>query len=403
MSIYSQLSLRLLYINPISISQDKQKVILSPVSKFQKIPITLALLGYIFVCYQTAQFGGSRNVLAVTVGLIAGFSLYHAAFGFTGAWRRIITERRGVGLRAQVVLLGLTAIFTIPMIGWGSAGGFVQPVGIALIAGSFFFGIGMQLGGGCGSGTLFTVGGGSTRMALTLIFFIIGSMLGVAHVGWWRALPSLGRIDMTHQLGPIITILITFALLAVIWFGSVIVERRAHGNLENGRSTGSLISGPWSPWMGAIALACVGIATVYILNRPWGITQAFSIWGAKAVHGLGYPIQDISYWRVPERQITGSVFRSTTSIMNFGIILGALCAAGFASKYAPVWRLNRYEFLTAVIGGLLMGFGARLSGGCNIGAYLGGVASGSLHAWVWALFAFCGSSLTVYLRMPHRQ
>ncbi len=371
-------------------------------TKFQKIPISLALLGFIFVCYQTAQYGGSRNVLAVTIGLIAGFALYHAAFGFTGAWRRIISERRGVGLRAQVVLLGLTALFTIPMIGWGSAGGFVQPVGIALIFGAFLFGIGMQMGGGCGSGTLFTVGGGSTRMVITLLFFVIGSMVGVAHVGWWRALPSLGRIDMTHQLGPIPALLITFTLLAVIWIGSVIVERRAHGSLEKGRATGSFISGPWSPWMGAIALAFVGIATVYVLNRPWGITQAFSFWGAKAAHGLGYPIADISYWRVSDRLVERSVFQSTTSIMNFGIMLGALMAAGLASKYAPVWRLNRYEVMTAIVGGLLMGFGARLAGGCNIGAYLGGVASGSAHAWVWTLFAFGGSSLTVYLRMPRR-
>ena len=368
--------------------------------KFQKPPVILAIIGFVYVAYQTAQFGGTRNVLGVTIGLIAGFSLYHAAFGFTGAWRRIISERRGVGLRAQVVLLGLTALFTIPMIGWGSAGGFVQPIGVALVVGSFLFGIGMQMGGGCGSGTLFTVGGGSTRMVITLIFFIIGSMFGVANVGWWRALPSIGRIDMTHQLGPIPAVLITFILLAMIWIGSVIVERRAHGSLEKGRKTGSLISGPWSPWMGAIALAFVGIATVYVLNRPWGITQAFGIWGAKIAYGLGYPIDQISYWRVSERQIERSVFQSTTSIMNFGIILGAMLAAGLANRYAPVWRLSRTEVLTAVVGGLLMGFGARLSGGCNIGAFFSGVASGSLHAWIWVIFAFCGSSLTVYLRMP---
>ena len=369
-------------------------------AKFQKLPVLLAAVGFAYVSYRTAQFGGLRNVLATTLGLIAGFSLYHAAFGFTGAWRRIVTERRGVGLRAQVVLLGLTALFTIPMIGWSSAGGFVQPIGVALVVGSFLFGVGMQLGGGCGSGTLFTVGGGSTRMVITLVFFVVGSMFGVAHVGWWRSLPSLGRMDMTNQLGPIPALLITFAILAAIWIGSAVVERRAHGNLETGRATGSWISGPWSSWLGAVALAAMGIATVYVLNRPWGITQAFGMWGAKIVYGFGYPIDQIPYWRVSERQIERSVFQSTTSIMDFGIILGALLAAGFANRYAPVWRLNRNEVLTAVCGGLLMGFGARLSGGCNIGAYLGGVASGSLHAWVWAIFAFGGSSIVAYMRMP---
>ena len=42
------------------------------------------------------------------------------------------------------------------------------------------FGIGMQLGGGCASGTLYTVGGGSTRMIVTLAAFVIGSVVATA-------------------------------------------------------------------------------------------------------------------------------------------------------------------------------------------------------------------------------
>ena len=40
-----------------------------------------------------------------------------------------------------------------------------------------------------------------------------------------------------------------------------------------------------------------------------------------------------------------------------------------------------------------MGYGARLAYGCNIGAYLGGVISGSLHGWGWLVFGFIGSTL----------
>ncbi|MEM9270860.1 MAG: YeeE/YedE thiosulfate transporter family protein, partial [Pseudomonadota bacterium] len=105
-------------------------------------------------------------------------------------------------------------------------------------------------------------------------------------------------------------------------------------------------------------------------------------------------------WSWISRAQNISVFQHTTSIMDFGLILGALAASGLAGRFAPVWRLSGREVATAVAGGLLMGFGARLSGGCNIGAYLGGVASGSLHAWAWALAAFAGSSLVVWWRMP---
>ena len=69
--------------------------------------------------------------------------------------------------------------------------------------------------------------------------------------------------------------------------------------------------------------------------------------------------------------------------MDFGIVLGAMMAAGLAGRYAPVWRLPLRSLVAAVIGGLLLGYGARLAYGCNIGAYFSGIVSGSLHGWLW--------------------
>jgi hypothetical protein len=46
----------------------------------------------------------------------------------------------------------------------------------------------------------------------------------------------------------------------------------------------------------------------------------------------------------------------------------------------------------------LMGWGARLGFGCNIGAFVGGVASGSLHGWVWFATALVGCSVGIKLR-----
>ena len=52
----------------------------------------------------------------------------------------------------------------------------------------------------------------------------------------------------------------------------------------------------------------------------------------------------------------------------------------------------------AVIGGLLLGYGARLASGCNIGAFFSGVASGSLHGWMWFIAAFAGTMVGTRLR-----
>ncbi len=84
--------------------------------------------------------------------------------------------------------------------------------------------------------------------------------------------------------------------------------------------------------------------------------------------------------------------------MNFGIILGALLAAGMAGKFAPSFKLPMRSLVAAVIGGLLLGYGARIAYGCNIGAYFGGIASTSMHGWLWFVAAFVGSTLGTRLR-----
>jgi uncharacterized membrane protein YedE/YeeE len=85
-------------------------------------------------------------------------------------------------------------------------------------------------------------------------------------------------------------------------------------------------------------------------------------------------------------------------MMNLGIVLGALLASLLAGKFAPVWRISRPSLAAAVIGGLLLGYGARVAYGCNIGAYFSGIASGSLHGWLWLAAAFAGNALGVRLR-----
>ncbi len=85
------------------------------------------------------------------------------------------------------------------------------------------------------------------------------------------------------------------------------------------------------------------------------------------------------------------------SIRNLGIIVGALVATLFASQFKFKKIKSLKQVLAAILGGLLMGYGARLAGGCNIGALFTAIASLSLSGFVFALFllagAFIGSKL----------
>jgi uncharacterized membrane protein YedE/YeeE len=113
----------------------------------------------------------------------------------------------------------------------------------------------------------------------------------------------------------------------------------------------------------------------------------------------GFDVAAWPYWQgARAASLQDSVFRDATSVMDFGIIVGALLAAAMAGKFSPQWRIAPRSLLAAVIGGLLLGYGARLAYGCNIGAYFSGIASGSLHGWVWLVAAFAGNVLGTGLR-----
>ncbi|GHB23899.1 hypothetical protein GCM10007094_09820 [Pseudovibrio japonicus] len=260
------------------------------------------------------------------------------------------------------------------------------------------FGIGMQLGGGCGSGTLFTVGGGSSRMVITLAFFILGSVIATAHLPYWNSLPQLPAFSLLRDFGVVPALLITLLPLLALAICSVFLEKKQWGELEKSRRTTSFWQGEWGYVLGALVLALVCVLTFVVLQRPWGVTSGFALWGAKFFSALGIPVETWPYWQWQVGAIQRSVFADATSVMNFGILLGALIAAGLAGRFNPIKKISLRDAGTAVVGGLLLGYGARLAYGCNIGAYLGGITSGSIHGWLWLVFAFAGSMFGTRLR-----
>lgn len=353
---------------------------------------------------------GFKQVLLLLVGAALGLTLYHAAFGFTSAWRVFITERRGAGLRAQMVMLALAVLLFFPALSAGSlfgtpVTGLVAPPGVSVVFGAFIFGIGMQLGGGCASGTLFTVGGGNARMLVTLLFFIIGSVTATHHADWWFALPSFPATSIVKAWGVAPALLASLALFAAIAWATVLLEKRRHGTLEvasNSEHQGlrRFLRGPWPLVWGAIALALLNYATLALAGRPWGITSAFALWGAKTLNGLGVDVGSWAFWQMPAnaKALAAPLWQDITTVMDIGIVLGALLAAGLAGRFAPSLKIPLPSLVAAVLGGLLLGYGSRLAYGCNIGAYFSGIASGSVHGWLWLVAAYAGNMVGVRLR-----
>jgi len=204
-------------------------------------------------------------------------------------------------------------------------------------------------------------------------------------------------------MGPWAALAVSLALFGAVAWLTMFAERKRHGQLvdETKRAFGPRwLAGPWPLVAGAVGLAIVNIATLTIGGRPWGVTSAFALWGAKWFAALGIDVASWSYWTAPAQAtaLKSSVLMDVTSVMDFGIILGALLAAILAGRFAPVWKVSGRSLAAAVIGGLLLGYGARIAYGCNIGAYFSGIASGSLHGWLWLVAAFVGNIAGTRLR-----
>ncbi|MFC5387311.1 YeeE/YedE family protein [Aquamicrobium segne] len=345
----------------------------------------------------------TQALLFLTGGLL-GLALYQASFGFTGGWRRFATEQRSRSMRAQFIMIGLTAIIFIPLMSGSfdmgrTFAGAWAPVGVSVVFGAFLFGAGMQLGGGCGSGTLFTVGGGSARMLVTLLGFITGATIGTWHLPFWLALPSMPIVRLGDTFGGMGGTLVTLAGLAIIIAFLAFVEKRRHGSVESVFSglrdfkPSNFLHGPWPLIFAALVLALGNVLTLFLAGHTWSVTYGFGLWGAKAFEAIGIPVSDWAFWKIPAQAnaLRQSVIYDVTSVMNFGIILGAALAAALAGKFAPKVKVPLLSWVAAILGGLLMGYGARLSFGCNIGALFSGIASGSLHGWVWLVMAYLGS------------
>jgi uncharacterized membrane protein YedE/YeeE len=304
-----------------------------------------------------------------------------------------------------MLMLAVTSAVFLPLLADGQifgrlVRGTVAPVGVSVIVGAFIFGVGMQLGGGCASGTLYSAGGGSVRMLVTLAAFIAGSVVGVVHMPMWEATPAFAPTTLLASLGLAPAMGGSLLLFGSVALASVAVERRRHGDLLRKTASASLLRGPWPLIAGALGLAAINVATLVIAGRPWGVTSAFALWGSKLVAATGVDVSSWPYWQTPARtaELQASVFDDVTSVMNVGIVLGALAAAGLAGRFAPTWRVPLKSLGAAVVGGLMLGYGARIAYGCNIGAYFSGIASSSVHGWVWFAAAFVGNVLGTRLR-----
>jgi uncharacterized protein len=346
---------------------------------------TATLIALVLLDHQPA------SAALILGGFALGVAFLKAEFSYTASWRRFLTKGEAGGLLGGLIVIAICALAVVPVAALvPKYGGAIAPLGPSLVIGAFVFGIGMQLANGCGSGTLYTVGGGSGRMLVALLFFVIGSVFGSLSLPAFLALGGTDPVLASDYLGPWAGLAATLASIALAAAVIISVARARGANFAPSRNY----------VVGGIAIGLLCIAVFVAGGHPWSVTFGFTVWGAKAASALGLDLSHTAFWQWPgpKRALAESVLSDTSSLTDFGMLFGAMAAAAASKPFAATAWPPMRSLLAAAIGGLLMGWGARLGFGCNIGAFVAGVASGSLHGWIWFLAALPGCLVGIRLR-----
>jgi uncharacterized membrane protein YedE/YeeE len=327
--------------------------------------------------------------LLVALGVAFGAVLAGTRFGFAAGYRSIFVAGDATGVRSQIVAVGLASLLFAAAYALAPSWGrdiafFVVPAGTGVAFGAFLFGIGMQLANGCGSGTLAALGSGSVRMVIVLPAFVAGSFWGSLDTPFWDALSVLPPVMLGDSLGWPVTLALYAVVAAALWFAL----------------PGRAAALPRHLLFGAILLAGLNFATLFAAGHPWGITWGFALAGAKIAASLGWAPMAGGFWSDGwgAAALSRPLLDDATVLMDVGIVAGAFLLARLTGQFGRFARPDIRQALAAVIGGVLMGYGARLSGGCNVGAFFSGVASFSLHGWLWIVAALAGVRVGIWAR-----
>jgi uncharacterized membrane protein YedE/YeeE len=321
------------------------------------------------------------------VGILFGFVLQRGRFCMNSAIRDTIL------LKDTTLLKSVGAAILVGMVGFAlmSMGGLVKisPTPFfwgANLVGGFIFGIGMVLAGGCASGITYRVGEGMLGALSALIGLSIGATLTA--MGFLKPIKDSLQASTKIMVGeanptlanifglsyPVVALVIAVIAL-VIWY---FVARNNQD--DEPKSSAPLVKrifkNGWGWLVTGIVVGLINMLAFY----------------SSTLAGRSYPLAITSGWltivklgmSVPETKMGWDAW------LVIGIIVGAFIASMIAGEFKirfPGW----VTLLQTLVGGLLMGFGAVTSAGCNVTHILSGLPQLGIGSLVGAISIVLGA------------
>lgn len=344
-------------------------------------------------------------------GLLGGFIMHRSDFCVAGMFRDLFLFGDGFMLR----MLGILIITSMLLFELALLGGAIThhpfpllaPPSMANIIGGLLFGIGMVLAGGCVVGTLYKMGSGSAVSLVAFVGLLLGSTLYAEYHPWWgdfaNATSLSGGAVTLAQLFNLPSYALTFPL---VFLGAFALWRQAQ---RGGLVRRTLLPGSMQPWRAAVVLALMGFLSYLFVGMPLGITTSYAKLGAtlealfapEHVVSLGYfKALPLNYTPpLSSHAITGGAGPQLDAVaaiqypLVIGIPLGAMGSALLLRELRFHFRVPMRHYLSALLGGVIVGLAARMVPGCNLWHLWGGIPILAMQSLLFLLGLLPGAWL----------
>lgn len=329
------------------------------------------------------------------IGIAFGFLLQRSQFCFVSGFRNLYFQKNTRFLTALLIAVSIQSIgfFALSAFGLITIPTTQLPVS-ATLAGGLLFGAGMVLANCCAAGAWLRTGEGLTGSWIALVCFSL--TMAATQTGALRSWIN----PIVKQVTPIDNIYLTLgispwiltALLIVVTVFLTVYQIRHPRYQPPRKPTTPLISHPLfvNPWNLFVSAALIGILGVaaWVLSEQTGRSYGFGI-------------------AMPSANAVQYLVNGQHRYLNWGtyFVLGMMLGSFISAKLSGEFEIRVPEpkaVLQRISGGVMMGIGAALAGGCTVTNSLVSTAYFSWQGWLSTLMIMIGCWLMSAIIKPTR-
>lgn len=361
--------------------------------------------------------GGSNAAFMLLIGAGLGILFERGRYCFFCVFRDFFEKRDSRGLYAVLVsiavgTIGYAVVFStrVPNPSGQNmpSDAHIAPVSLALVIAGLAFGLGMVISGGCIAGHLYRLPEGHLRSIPALAGVVLGFGLGFLS---WETMYSgfiLGAPSpwLPAGGGYTVAVLLQLGVLAAIgvWLlrWNPPVQGRGDRRIDATEVRRLLF---FKRWPALATGAGVGLLAVlaYYKDEPLGVTSQISSLTRTGMDSAGLLP---NFMPGLDERLAGCVAVVVDTITTNGwLILGIMAAslaAALPGRRARLEKATAWNSTTALVGGVLLGWGAMIGLGCTIGVLLSGTQAMALSGWVFGAAVVAAAGVGFRLNLHRR-